>query len=153
MCIQVIPYRMERGAGLAIITENYEPQAKSVEGEQTDWNAMGSQRKEGKPAQRRIPAQFFPNQWRTRPTVIQNQWTLRRINFQIQCENHGLSFTDGWGIRANTLQSQRGFCEKLSNAIGNHIATCQSQSVIHPKSFQRRLLAHPKRFQNHKRIR
>ena len=55
VCIHVNAYRMERGAVSAIITENNEQQAKSVGWGQTNWNAMGSQRKEGKHAQRKHP--------------------------------------------------------------------------------------------------
>ena len=39
----------------AMITENNEQQAKSVGWGQTNWNIMGSQRKEGKHAQRKYP--------------------------------------------------------------------------------------------------
>ena len=46
---------MERGAVSAIITENNEQQAKSVGWGQPNWNTMGSQRKEGKHAQRKHP--------------------------------------------------------------------------------------------------
>ena len=103
----------------------------------------------GKPKERRetrpkkIPTQSFPNQWRIRPTIIHNQWRLRRTSSQIQWENHGLSFKNGWEIRSNTLQNQWEFCKKLSKAIGNHVATCQLQSVIHPKSVPNQLLANP----------
>ena len=55
VCIHVNAYRMERGAVSAIITENNEQQAKSVGWGQPNWNTMGSQRKEGKHAQRKHP--------------------------------------------------------------------------------------------------